>query len=132
MNQTTCIGRNTHSRSSGKSSVLEALTQLPFPRNPDLCTTFPTQITFRNALQERTIVSIIPAPSSNLERAAELRKYKREYLQSFSGDEFSAILKDVSSIYSQHIVVVFANTLARFESLWVFEIHWKPKVTSTS
>ncbi|KIM98383.1 hypothetical protein OIDMADRAFT_43388 [Oidiodendron maius Zn] len=82
-------------QSSGKSSVLEALTQLPFPRDPALCTTFPTQITFRNAMQERTSVSIIPAPSSTPERAANLRKYKREYPRSFSGDEFAVILKDV-------------------------------------
>ncbi|PMD52427.1 uncharacterized protein K444DRAFT_706517 [Hyaloscypha bicolor E] len=88
-------------QSSGKSSVLEALTQLPFPRNPNLCTTFPTQITFRNALQEKTVVTIIPSPSSDPERIAELRKYRKEYLQSVSGDEFAVILKDVSQVYKE-------------------------------
>ena len=34
-------------QSSGKSSVLEGLTNLPFPRDSGLCTRFATQITFR-------------------------------------------------------------------------------------
>ena len=49
-------------------------------------------------MQERTTVSIIPAPSSTPERAANLRKYKKEYPRSFSGDEFAVILKDVCPI----------------------------------
>jgi hypothetical protein len=102
MNQIKNIHRSTINMHSGKSSVLEALTQLPFPRNPNLCTTFPTQITFRNALQEKTVVTIIPSPSSDPERIAELRKYRKEYLQSVSGDEFAVILKDVSQVYSPH------------------------------
>lgn len=36
-------------QSSGKSSVLEALTRLPFPRESGLCTMFATQITFRRS-----------------------------------------------------------------------------------
>ena len=53
-------------------------------------------------MQERTTVSIIPAPSSTPERAANLRKYKKEYPRSFSGDEFAVILKDVCPIDSGH------------------------------
>ena len=34
-------------QSSGKSSVLEGLTNLPFPHDSGLCTRFATQITFR-------------------------------------------------------------------------------------
>ncbi|TGO17537.1 hypothetical protein BPAE_0419g00010 [Botrytis paeoniae] len=98
VDSTTSISRITHRRSSGKSSVLEALTQLPFPMNENLCTAFPTQITFRNALQERTFVSIIPTPSSDPKRALELRKYKKEYLGSFSRVEFKEILEDVRNV----------------------------------
>lgn len=36
-------------QSSGKSSVLEGLTKLKFPRNSGLCTRFATQIIFRRA-----------------------------------------------------------------------------------
>ena len=48
-------------QSSGKSSVLEGLTALPFPRDSGLCTRFATQITFRRATKERLTVSVIAA-----------------------------------------------------------------------
>lgn len=35
-------------QSSGKSSVLEAITEIPFPRNENLCTRFATEIVLRN------------------------------------------------------------------------------------
>src|SRR5271154_1391662 len=38
-------------QSSGKSSVLEAITGVPFPRNSGMCTKFPTQINLRKAPQ---------------------------------------------------------------------------------
>jgi hypothetical protein len=34
-------------QSAGKSSVLEALTEIPFPRNDNLCTRFVTEIILR-------------------------------------------------------------------------------------
>lgn len=40
------------SQSSGKSSVLEALTKIPFPRNEDTCTRFVTEVTLRYAEME--------------------------------------------------------------------------------
>ena len=36
-------------QSSGKSSVLQGLTDLPFSRDSGLCTRFATQITFRRS-----------------------------------------------------------------------------------
>ncbi|KAF2835749.1 hypothetical protein M501DRAFT_900837, partial [Patellaria atrata CBS 101060] len=51
-------------QSSGKSSVLEGLTRLPFPRDSGLCTKFATQITFRRAPKPSVHVSIIPDPNS--------------------------------------------------------------------
>lgn len=38
-------------QSSGKSSILEGLTKLPFPRDSDFCTRFATQIIFRRSLE---------------------------------------------------------------------------------
>ncbi|KAJ5052609.1 P-loop containing nucleoside triphosphate hydrolase protein, partial [Bipolaris maydis] len=43
-------------QSSGKSSVLEGLTGLPFPRDSGLCTRFATQITFRRSSEENIVV----------------------------------------------------------------------------
>jgi hypothetical protein len=48
-------------QSSGKSSVLEGLTGLPFPRDSGLCTLFPTQIVFKQSKTSTTEVSIITA-----------------------------------------------------------------------
>jgi ABC-type cobalamin/Fe3+-siderophores transport system ATPase subunit len=48
-------------QSSGKSSVLEGLSGLPFPRDSSLCTRFATQIMSRRAKTTSISVSIIPA-----------------------------------------------------------------------
>ncbi len=50
-------------QSSGKSSVLEALTEVPFPRNDNLCTRFATEITLRRAAIDSLRLSIIPDES---------------------------------------------------------------------
>ena len=47
-------------QSAGKSSVLEALTEIPFPRNDNLCTRFATEIILRRATIESLTVKIIP------------------------------------------------------------------------
>lgn len=62
-------------QSAGKSSVLEALTEIPFPRKDNLCTRFPTEIILRRGKVETLGVRIIPDP----QRPAE----ERETLNSF-------------------------------------------------
>jgi GTP-binding protein EngB required for normal cell division len=47
-------------QSSGKSSVLEALTNIPFPRSSVRCTRFATQIRLRRSNRAETIVKILP------------------------------------------------------------------------
>ncbi|OLL24051.1 Interferon-induced GTP-binding protein Mx2, partial [Neolecta irregularis DAH-3] len=47
-------------QSSGKSSVLEALTQIPFPRSDGLCTKFATQVILRRTNEKSIRVQIIP------------------------------------------------------------------------
>ncbi|KAI6871030.1 hypothetical protein KC343_g5239 [Hortaea werneckii] len=47
-------------QSSGKSSVLEALTGIPFPRKENLCTRFATEIILRRAPQVAISTKIIP------------------------------------------------------------------------
>ncbi|PSN58650.1 hypothetical protein BS50DRAFT_64793 [Corynespora cassiicola Philippines] len=79
-------------QSSGKSSVLEGLTSLPFPRDSTLCTRFATQIVFRRAEVERVSISIIPSGSYDDETSRKLRSFKQSSLQSFSASEFERIL----------------------------------------
>ena len=47
-------------QSAGKSSVLEALTEIPFPRNDNLCTRFATEIILRRAMTDRLTIKMIP------------------------------------------------------------------------
>ncbi|KAF2496384.1 dynamin family protein-like protein [Lophium mytilinum] len=56
-------------QSAGKSSVLEALTEIPFPRNDNLCTRFATEIILRRAELESLTIKVIPdAKRSNAEQ----------------------------------------------------------------
>ena len=47
-------------QSAGKSSVLEALTEIPFPRSDNLCTRFATEIILRRAPSDEITVKVIP------------------------------------------------------------------------
>ncbi|KAK4610060.1 Interferon-induced GTP-binding protein Mx1 [Fulvia fulva] len=50
-------------QSSGKSSVLEAITEVPFPRKENLCTRFATEIILRRDQSETIQTKIIPDES---------------------------------------------------------------------
>lgn len=82
-------------QSSGKSSVLEGLTGLSYPRASTLCTRFATQITFRRAPFQKIAVSVIPAIESEATYAEKLRNWKRDDLKEFDSQAFSKILKEV-------------------------------------
>jgi hypothetical protein len=49
-------------QSSGKSSLLEAITEIPFPRNTQLCTRFATEIILRCESKTTVTVKIVPSP----------------------------------------------------------------------
>ncbi|KAL8791488.1 MAG: hypothetical protein Q9213_000105 [Squamulea squamosa] len=85
-------------QSSGKSSVLEGLTGLPFPRDSALCTRFATQITFRRAPTSNIIVSIIPDKNASNEDAARMKAWKKDGLTSLDRANFSGILEEVHKI----------------------------------
>jgi len=83
-------------QSSGKSSLLEGLTQLPFPIASDLCTRFATQIVFRRAAEKSIHVSIIPAPNAEDERKADLSKFRKEPPLPLDPKTFLVLLDQVS------------------------------------
>jgi GTPase SAR1 family protein len=62
-------------QSAGKSSVLEALTEIPFPRNDNLCTRFATEITLRRASLETLSVRIIPADTRPPDEQAKIKAF---------------------------------------------------------
>ncbi|KAK2006223.1 dynamin family protein [Colletotrichum eremochloae] len=65
-------------QSSGKSSLLESLTGIPFPRGQELCTRYATQITHRREAQERIDINIIPGPHASHEHKKKLQSYRRQ------------------------------------------------------
>ncbi|KGO75236.1 Dynamin [Penicillium italicum] len=80
-------------QSSGKSSVLEGLTKLNFPRDSGLCTRFATQIIFRrdgNLVEREISASIIPASDATPEEDQKLRGWKASALQSLNSQDFSS------------------------------------------
>lgn len=83
-------------QSSGKSSVLEGLTGLPFPRESTLCTRFATQISFKRSRQEGLHISILPAGDSIPDRRSQLEQWKRADVKDLTVESFESIISDVS------------------------------------
>jgi GTPase SAR1 family protein len=70
-------------QSAGKSSVLEALAEIPFPRNDNLCTRFATEISFRREPVARLTVKVIPHESRPAAQQDEIRGFS-ETITDFS------------------------------------------------
>ncbi|KAI4226462.1 MAG: hypothetical protein LQ349_006877, partial [Xanthoria aureola] len=54
-------------QSSGKSSVLEAISGVPFPRKDSLCTRFATEVILRRATDELISVSLVPGKTRSFQ-----------------------------------------------------------------
>ncbi|KAI9048411.1 hypothetical protein LZ554_007247 [Drepanopeziza brunnea f. sp. 'monogermtubi'] len=70
-------------QSSGKSSVLEALTEIPFPRNDNLCTRFATEISLRRANTESLTIKVNPASTRPAAEQESIKKFT-EVITNFS------------------------------------------------
>jgi GTPase SAR1 family protein len=70
-------------QSAGKSSVLEALTEIPFPRKDNLCTRYPTEIILRQGKSDSLQIRVIPDP----ERPAEEQKSIKDFSESITSFE---------------------------------------------
>ncbi|KAH6619393.1 P-loop containing nucleoside triphosphate hydrolase protein [Chaetomium sp. MPI-SDFR-AT-0129] len=62
-------------QSAGKSSVLEAITGTPFPRDAGACTRFATEIRLRRAPQPSITVSVIPDKNRSFPEQESLRRF---------------------------------------------------------
>ncbi|KAL2214213.1 hypothetical protein CC79DRAFT_1362993 [Sarocladium strictum] len=83
-------------QSSGKSSVLAALTDLPSPRDSGLCTRFATQIIFRRAPTSVTKVSIIPSKDSSSEHQRQMQEWFKETNTDFDVTYFAGIMTEAA------------------------------------
>ena len=89
-------------QSSGKSSVLEALTSLPFPRESTLCTRFATQITFRRSPDTAIVASIIPSKGSSEDHQKTARTWRKEGLRELDPSTFASIMEEVRAEQNFH------------------------------
>ncbi|KZZ92844.1 Dynamin, GTPase domain protein [Moelleriella libera RCEF 2490] len=85
-------------QSTGKSSVLERITVIPFPREEGLCTRFPTQINLRHSeasLVTKMTASIRPHSSRGRDTQDVLASYRKE-VQDMS--HLPSIIQEVSTM----------------------------------
>lgn len=67
-------------QSAGKSSVLEGISGIPFPRQDGLCTRFATEIVLRHTPHEiRMTATIIPHSSRDEEEKIRLASFRMEF-----------------------------------------------------
>ncbi|GJC81414.1 interferon-induced GTP-binding protein Mx [Colletotrichum liriopes] len=88
-------------QSSGKSSLLESLTGIPFPRGQELCTRYATQITHRREAQHRIDIAIIPGPHASKDHKQKLESYRRQVQTTTQlRTEFPNILAQANALMS--------------------------------
>jgi hypothetical protein len=86
-------------QSSGKSSVLEAKTRLPFPRDSGLCTRYASQIIFRrrkDLTRCEIKASVIPAAGSDPERGARLKSWDAQ-ISEVDPQSFARVMEEASN-----------------------------------
>jgi GTPase SAR1 family protein len=77
-------------QSSGKSSVLEAISGIPFPRQQSLCTRFATEVILRRAAKPEITVSILPGEDRTTVERDELLNFHHELK---SKDDFKGLFE---------------------------------------
>jgi len=84
-------------QSTGKSSLLEGITGIPFPRQDGLCTRFPTEILLEHSSEGDTIInaSIIPSPARTNEEKQRIVSFHRR-LSGF--EDLPVVIEDVSRL----------------------------------
>ncbi|KAH6676259.1 dynamin family protein [Halenospora varia] len=65
-------------QSSGKSSLLEAISGVPFPRKDNLCTRFATEVILRRASESEIRVSLVPGKSRSPADQDRLWQFRHE------------------------------------------------------
>ncbi|KAI8628485.1 dynamin family protein [Xylariaceae sp. FL1651] len=100
-------------QSSGKSSVLEAISGVPFPVKSNLCTRFPTELVLRRTAKTSVTVSIVPHSSLGLSEQSRLAGF-HEKLDSFEG--FPVLVEKAKAAMGiTTLVKAFSKDLLRVE-----------------
>ncbi|KAH7021592.1 P-loop containing nucleoside triphosphate hydrolase protein [Microdochium trichocladiopsis] len=94
-------------QSSGKSSVLEAISGVPFPARSSLCTRFPTEVVLRRTSQVSARVSIVPHMSRDDSEKASLSSFDEKL------DTFEDLARVIDEAKSAMGISVHGRAFAR-------------------
>ena len=81
-------------QSSGKSSVLEAISGIPFPTKDNLCTRFATEVILRHAKDKAISVAIVPGTGRTEEEQKKLNAFRRDQVQL---QDFETLVEEAKS-----------------------------------
>ena len=98
-------------QSSGKSSVLEAITEVPFPRKENLCTRFATEIVLRRAPKDAIHTKIIPDKTRSEAEIAKLMAFSQT-ITDFS--ELPALIEKATDLMGLNTVDGSSNGTKAF------------------
>jgi hypothetical protein len=99
-------------QSSGKSSVLEAVSGLRFPTKDNLCTRFATELILRRVATESATVTIVPDPSRSEQEIAKLSAFKPS---TTVYDDFGSIIEEAGEAMGLGSTKVFSTDILRVE-----------------
>lgn len=100
-------------QSSGKSSVLEAISGIPFPTKDNLCTRFATELILRRTSTIGVSISIVPSQNRSEAECRRLSEF-RESLTNF--DEFPALIEKAKEFMGISTTSsAFSNDVLRVE-----------------
>jgi len=100
-------------QSSGKSSVLEAISGLKFPTKDELCTRFATELILRRGLENTVTITIVPAEDRNDNERAELESFTAP--ESAVGDLGALIESAEKAMGLDKLTRGFSNDVLRVE-----------------
>ncbi|KAE9380155.1 hypothetical protein N431DRAFT_498044 [Stipitochalara longipes BDJ] len=100
-------------QSSGKSSVLEAISGIPFPKQETLCTRFATEVILRRSAKEEINVSIVPGDDRAMIDRDKLLQFHRELKTKGEFGDLFKIARDEMGLSSSGRS--FSNDILRVE-----------------
>ncbi|QDS73027.1 hypothetical protein FKW77_009218 [Venturia effusa] len=108
---------------SGKSSVLEAIFKLPFPKGDKVCTTFATELTIRRAQNASVSVWIQPAESRTSDEKLKIASFRSS---SDSLDHFGTMVTDAKAFLIKQINAGRASYFEDVLHVDVTNAFWSP------
>ena len=100
-------------QSSGKSSVLEAISGIPFPRQENMCTRFATEVILRRAKKDVISVSIVPGKDHVQPDYDQLLQFRHELKTKEDFNDLFKLARDAMGLSSTGRS--FSNDVLRVE-----------------